>query len=172
MNQESKLRKSIRRWIVIFVVLLILSGLTAFPVETELRWLLDHVTFLPDFMNDWLVHIYEAVSETNEKYPQLAYGTDWLAFSHLVIAVAFIGPWIDPVKNVWIFVFGMIACAMVIPLAFICGPIREIPLYWTLIDCSFGVFGSVPLWICFQKVKKIESLSNINEMKNRMKIIR
>jgi hypothetical protein len=40
----------------------------------------------------------------------------------------------------------MIACVAIIPLAFICGPIRQIPFYWRLIDCSFGVFGIIPLY--------------------------
>ena len=75
----------------------------------------------------------------------MAYGTDWLAFAHLVIAVAFIGPLLDPVRNRWVITFGMIACVMVLPLALICGPIRGIPLYWQLIECSLGVFGIIPL---------------------------
>jgi hypothetical protein len=29
-------------------------------------------------------------------YPFLAYGTDWLAFAHIVIAVFFIGPLVKP----------------------------------------------------------------------------
>lgn len=167
-----KLRKSIRYWLITFIVLLVVSGLTAFPIETELRWLSEHCKFLPTFMREWINAIYSAVHETNALYPQLSYGTDWLAFSHLVIAVAFIGPLIDPVKNSWIFVFGMIACGMVIPLAFICGPIRSIPIYWTIIDCSFGVFGFIPLWICHQKVKLIEQVTNTVEMKGRMTVLK
>lgn len=158
MKKEIYYRKSIKRWTIIFIVFLILSGLTAFPLETELNWLLNHSSFLPPFMQDWLEKIYKSVHNTNIRYPQLAYGTDWLAFAHVVIAVAFIGPLIDPVKNVWIFLFGMIACVMVIPLAFICGSIRSIPIFWQLIDCSFGVFGFIPLWICYRTVMRIEGL--------------
>lgn len=157
---EKKLRKSIRFWLLFFMVSLILSGITAFPIETELEWFSHHSSFLPEYMQKWLNTIYTAVKETNLKNPQLAYGTDWLAFSHIVIAVAFIGPLIDPVKNSWIFIFGMIACGMVIPLALICGPIRSIPFYWTFIDCSFGIIGFFPLWICYQKVKKIELINS------------
>ena len=29
----------------------------------------------------------------------IAYGTDWLAFAHITIAVAFLGPLKDPVRN-------------------------------------------------------------------------
>ena len=157
--QEIKLRKSTKRWTIFFIIFLVLSGLTAFPIETELSWLVDHSVFLPQFMQDWLNKIYESVRSTNAKYPQLSYGTDWLAFAHIVIAVAFTGPLIDPVKNVWVYVFGMIACTMIIPLAFICGPIRGIPPYWQLIDCSFGVIGFFPLWICYRNVLRIEDLS-------------
>ncbi|MBR2261972.1 MAG: hypothetical protein IJ916_09780 [Paludibacteraceae bacterium] len=50
----------------------------------------------------------------------------------------------------------MFACVAILPLAFICGPIRDIPFYWTLIDCSFGVFGIIPLLICLKYIKRLE----------------
>jgi len=77
----------------------------------------------------------------------MAYGTDWLAFGHLVIATAFIGPLRDPVRNKWIIDWGLIACVGVLPLALICGPLRGIPFYWRLIDCSFGFVGAIPFRI-------------------------
>jgi len=82
------------------------------------------------------------------------------AFAHLVIAVAFIGPYIDPVRNKWVITFGLIACAGVIPLALIAGQIRGIPLPWRLIDCSFGVFGAVPLLICRRSILALEHLQS------------
>jgi len=48
----------------------------------------------------------------------------------------------------------MIACVAIIPLAFIAGTIRDIPLHWRLIDCSFGVFGIIPLIISYKLVKQ------------------
>ena len=54
----------------------------------------------------------------------------------------------DPVRNIWLFRSGMIACVLVVPYAFVCGGLRGIPIYWRLIDCSFGVFGFIPLWFC------------------------
>lgn len=39
-------------------------------------------------------------------YPYLGYGTDWLAFGHLSIAVAFWGPYREPVRNVWVLKFA------------------------------------------------------------------
>ena len=104
----------------------------------------------------WLSHVREGLETTARDYPFLAYGTDWLAFAHIVIGIAFIGPLRDPVKNIWVVEFGMIACLLVIPLALICGPIRGIPLYWRLIDCSFGVFGLIPLAIARRMILDIE----------------
>jgi hypothetical protein len=54
----------------------------------------------------------------------------------------------DPARNIWVYSFGLIACVMILPYAFVCGAARGIPVYWRLIDCSFGVFGFIPLWIC------------------------
>lgn len=82
----------IRLLICFFIVALVLSGVTAFPVETELRWLLAHPRITPDAFKPWLQQVYDALQETNSKYPMLAYGFDWLAFAHIVIAMAFIGP--------------------------------------------------------------------------------
>lgn len=90
--------------------------------------------------------------------PFMLYGTDWLAFAHLVIAVAFYGPYRDPVRNIWVVEFGMIACAGIIPLALICGPIRGIPFWWSVIDMSFGVFGVIPLLIVRRMIKRLEVL--------------
>jgi hypothetical protein len=91
------------------------------------------------------------------QYPFLQYGTDWLAFAHLAIAVAFIGPWRDPVRNRWVITFGLIACAGVVPLALIAGAVRGIPMAWRLVDCSFGVFGCVPLLMARRHVQWMES---------------
>ena len=152
-----KLLTKIRLLIVFFMVALILSGVTAFPVETELRWLLNHPSLVPSFAEKWLQDVYTALNETNAKYPMLAYGYDWLAFAHIVIAMMFMGPLKDPVKNIWVIEWGMLSCIAVIPLAFIAGPIRHIPLYHILIDCSFGVIGIFPLWVCRKWIKQLQA---------------
>jgi hypothetical protein len=148
--------QSIRRWIAVFIMLLILSGVTAFPIQTEINFMMQYKNLFPDFMLDWLVKIQSGVNDVYSKYPFIAYGTDWLAFAHIVIAVALIGPYRDPVKNIWVIEFGMIACAMLIPLALIAGAVRDIPLWWRLIDCSFGVFGIIPLWMVRNKILKMK----------------
>ncbi len=151
-----RLKQSIKRWILLFILFLILSGITAFPIETELSFLTNASSNLPLLMQKWLLTIYSSVKETNTHYPYLSYGTDWLAFAHIIIAVAFIGPLKDPVKNIWVIQFGMIACVMVFPLALVAGPIRHIPFFWQMIDCSFGLIGIIPLYICYKKIKKLE----------------
>ena len=94
----------------------------------------------------------------DQKYPFMFYGTDWLAFGHIVIAIAFLGALKDPVKNIWIIEFGMLACLLVIPYALIFGAIRGIPFFWRLIDCSFGIIGILPLWLTRKYVHRIKSL--------------
>jgi len=45
---------------------------------------------------------------------------------------------------------------LVIPFAFVFGGLRGIPFWWRLIDCSFGVFGFIPLWLCRLYSKELE----------------
>jgi hypothetical protein len=162
----SQHRRRIRIWLVLFISGLVLSGLTAFPLQTELGWLgtLLHASTLRPFAESshllpWIDRVDEALVATNTRYPFLAYGTDWLAFAHLVIAIAFIGPYFDPVRNKWVITFGLIACAAVVPLALIAGPLRGIPLPWRLIDCSFGIVGSIPLLLCRRHIALLEQAS-------------
>ncbi len=150
------LLSKIRLLIIFFIIALILSGITAFPVETELKWLLNHPSLIPNFAKDWLQNVYTALQATNAQYPMLAYGYDWLAFAHIVIALAFIGVLKDPVKNIWIIDWAILSCLAVIPLAFICGPIRQIPLFHIIIDCAFGIIGLIPLLICRRMIKQLE----------------
>ena len=163
MSDRAALLKGIRAWLVFFVVCLVLSGATAFPLVHELRWTEDllHALSVGDYLpglTDWIERVRAGLDEADAEYPFLLYGTDWLAFAHLMIAVAFYGPYRDPVRNIWVIEFGMIACAMILPLAFICGPVRGIPFYWQLIDCSFGIIGVIPLWLARREVKRLEAL--------------
>jgi hypothetical protein len=141
------------------MALLVLSGVTAFPLQWELSLLVEWTANAPAFIKDWAQSVSAALTDVNSRYPFLSYGTDWLAFAHLVIAVAFIGPLQDPVRNIWVIHFGMIACLMVFPLAFICGPIRGIPFYWQLIDCSFGLIGLIPLWLSRKNILALQQLN-------------
>ena len=77
-----------------------------------------------------------------------------------MIALAFVGALRDPVRNIWLFSFGLIACACVVPYAFVFGAIRGIPFWWRLIDCSFGVFGIIPVWLCRKWADELSSHGN------------
>jgi hypothetical protein len=153
----------VRIWIVIFIICLVGAGLTAFPLEAELGFATSilHASWspandlLPGFVT-WIDRVNHAVVGTTNSYPFIFYGTDWLAFAHIVIAIAFIGPFRDPVRNIWIIQWGMIACVLVIPLAAIAGPFRGIPWGWELIDISFGVVGIIPLIIVYRLIRRLE----------------
>jgi hypothetical protein len=86
------------------------------------------------------------------------YGTDWLAFAHVVIAIAFIGPFKDPVKNRWVIEFGIIACILIVPWVFVFAGIRELPFFWKLIDWSFGILGIIPLWLARKYTLLLEQI--------------
>ncbi|CAN5780821.1 hypothetical protein BH10BAC2_BH10BAC2_45190 [soil metagenome] len=156
--EQQRLKKI--RWLVIFfMIALALSGITAFPVYTELTWLKQQGWMNDDqFFGPWLNSVYEAVVNTYDKYPFLFYGYDWLAFAHIMIAALFYGVYKDPVRNKFILNWGMFCCVSIIPLAFICGNIRGIPIYHILIDCSFGVIGIIPLFICRKYVEQLSAL--------------
>jgi hypothetical protein len=167
MTQADKatLLRRIHILVILFITGLVLSGLTAFPLPSELALLSRLFGVSPSIpagpepaLHAWLRRVSEALTDTSRRYPFLAYGTDWLAFAHLTIAVAFLGPLRDPIRNRWVLVFGVIACAGVIPLALIAGQVRGIPFYWRLIDCSFGVVGAIPLLLCLGYVRRLERL--------------
>ena len=167
---RQKLERRFRIVLLVFMLALVLSGITAFPLLTELRLLAETLGVSPDATQQhseglryWIAHVHEGLEESYEKYPFLAYGTDWLAFAHIAIAVFFVGPLIRPTECNWTLVSGMIACVGVLFLALICGPMRGIPLCWRLIDCSFGVFGFLPLAYCYVLSRRLRNLPTDGE---------
>lgn len=171
MNREAILRRRIRWLTGLFIVALVISGATAIPLVWELDWLVrltgarelvehSHSSDAPGWAV-WLCSVQNALLQTREQHPFLFYGTDWLAFGHFVIAIAFVGALRDPVRNVWLFHFGMIACVLVVPYALVMGALRGIPLWWRWVDCSFGVFGLVPLWLCHRWTREWGRLNGL-----------
>jgi len=158
------LKRRVRVLLVLFVVGLVVSGVTAIPLTCEAEVLQrivgegSAVQARWPALAAWISRIHRGVTETSREYPFILYGTDWLAFGHFVIAIAFIGPIRDPVRNRWVIEFGMIACALVIPWALLIGPIRGIPFFWRLIDCSFGVVGVVPLYLAWRYTHRLAQL--------------
>jgi hypothetical protein len=152
MNKEKQI---IRNWLKIFIAALFISGLTAIPVEQELSYIVSRFPF-EGSIKGWLEEVLIGIRHTSKDYPFLFYGYDWLAFAHFVLAILFIGPFRDPVKNKWVIEFGIIACILVIPFAMIAGHFRGMPYWWRVIDCSFGIIGLFPLMICLKNIKRLE----------------
>ena len=169
MNQIALIRYRIRILIAFFIFTLALSGLTALPLEWELA-LLNRLAgpgsgvaaLLPD-LAAWIDHVYVGLRAAILAFPQIAYGTDWLAFAHIVIAIAFIGPLKNPLRNRWVIEFGMLACILVIPWTLLLGMIREIPWFWQLVDMSFGIFGIIPLWLVRRDILLLEALTTVTK---------
>lgn len=148
-----------------FIAALVASGLTAFPLRAELECLASWLDIRPgvdpvayDGLRHWIARVREGLEESYGAYPFLAYGTDWLAFAHLAIAVFFVGPFREPDRHDWILVSGLVACAGIVPLALIGGGIRGIPIAWRLVDCAFGVFGAIPLAYCLRLSRRLAAL--------------
>lgn len=162
MKTKPQALKQIKRTVAIFITLLVLSGLTAFPLQTELnfitQWLTENSSL--GILSLWIFEVNEAINYINLNYSFLAYGTDWLAFAHIVISIFFIGVYKDPIKNVWITQTGIIACLLIFPVAIIAGYARDIPLFWQLIDCSFGAIGLIPLIQIHKNTQKLISNNN------------
>jgi hypothetical protein len=158
LEREHSLRLRIKCFTWLFILGLVLSGLTALPLETEVQQLVKY-THAGQYLDAdpgvdapawaiWLLRVQAALRDVGENHRFLFYGTDWLAFGHFVIAAAFVGVLRHPVRNRWLFNWGLIACAAVVPYAVVLGALRGIPWWWRLIDSAFGVAGFVPLWYC------------------------
>ena len=143
----------IRRMVMLFVILLVLSGITAFPLITEVKFMMAHLDAFTSFFHPWITRVYESLMSTPDV---VLYGTDWLAFAHIIISLFFVGVYLDPVRNKFTIDIGIVACFAIVPLAFICGPIRGIPFYHQLIDCSFGIIGMIPLYYVKRKIHVLE----------------
>lgn len=155
-----QLLRKVRLAIAAFMVLLMLSGITAFPVQSELNFMVAHLECFPQFTHAWLVKVADAVNATAAHYPYLLYGYDWLAYAHIVIALFFTGVYRDPVRNAWVLRIGMLACAGIFVLAFAVAGIRGIPLFWSIVDCAFGFFGIIPLLVAHRWIGRLEQLQH------------
>lgn len=94
MTSENK----IRYWLYFFIAGLFLSGVTAIPLEWQLEKINRYIglgteveSYFPG-LSFWIDRIYTGLSVTYKEYPFIAYGTDWLAFAHIVLAILFVGP--------------------------------------------------------------------------------
>lgn len=156
-NDEIKLRRKIKILIIITIIGLLVNGISAIPLRTELNILLSNPDALPKFLNDWWTYVNKGVKETTAHYSFMRYGFDWLAFAHILIAIAFIGPLKDPIKNEWVIQWGMITSALSVVMAFVMEPVRSIPIWWSAVDASIGIVAFIILWLCNQWIKKLKA---------------
>ena len=154
-TETVNIRRQINGLIIFFMVSLAISGITAMPAREGITFLINVVPASWTFFYDFLMHMREALFNCD---PVLFYGYDWLAFAHIVIAVLFYGVIKDPVRNIWVVEFGMIACMLIIPFAFVMGSVRGIPVWWRLVDCSFGVVGIIPLLFVRSRIGALQKL--------------
>src|ERR1700760_4945714 len=70
---EKQLKLKIRIWLALFIVGLALSGITAFPIETELGFLARHAGSFPAVIGRWITGVYNAVKNINSQYPYPAH---------------------------------------------------------------------------------------------------
>jgi hypothetical protein len=164
---EQALRARIRAGALFLIFGLFVSGATALPIPTAVsvgeRLLGEDFRAegkVPEFAAQWLRTVRNGVEVADREAPFLFYGTDWLAFGHFVIGFAFVGALQDPVRNRWLYRWGMIACALVPVWALVFGPIRGIRAWWRLIDAAFGIVGFVPAWLCDRWVGALERQSH------------
>ena len=68
-TQEQRLEKKIKGLIIFFIVALILSGITAFPIESQLAIAMNNLDIFPLAIQHWLSTIYPAVKTTNDNFP-------------------------------------------------------------------------------------------------------
>jgi hypothetical protein len=140
----------------IFILGLVVSGISALPLQWELS-ILDRWVGSNTEIGRFISHVRSGIAQTYARFPFFGYATDWLAFGHFVIAGFFVLPFIEPAKYRTILKVGLAACVGVIVLALIAGPSRGIPFFWTLIDCSFGVFGAIPLLYCLRLTRNLSA---------------
>jgi hypothetical protein len=153
-------------WIII--VGLVFSGVTALPLANELDAVArmigaNDLASASSGFGKWIVTVRDALHDTYAKYPFFGYGTDWLGFAHLAIAIAFVGALRHPLRNSWLFTWTAIVAVLVIPWALVAGGIRGVPIGWRMIDCSFGVAGFIPSWLASRWCRELERLKIAEE---------
>jgi energy-converting hydrogenase Eha subunit A len=156
-----------RIWLMLFSTALIASGLTAIFAREGLRMLSPLFTQGSAFgalwpsMSEWLSLVFQAIEETYDKYPFLAYGYDWLAFGHFILSIPFLMAIRDPIRHSWVITYGISACLAVLPFAIVFGAIRGIPLFWRGVDTLFGLGGLIVLMVLRRQLKALEGLQAV-----------
>ncbi|MBS1749027.1 MAG: hypothetical protein JST63_03910 [Bacteroidetes bacterium] len=157
-NDEARIRRKIRVALVITMIGLLLNAVSAIPLHTELNILLSIPDSLSQSLREWLTYVNKGITETDKNYPFMRYGFDWLAFAHVLIAIAFIGPLKDPLKNEWVVSWGIIACTLSIVMALVWERLRDIPMWWSIVDALIAIIALIILWLCNNWIKQLKNI--------------
>ena len=157
----SRILNQTKAALVLFSVALVLSGVTAIFPREGLRLL--YPLYAPESglhrvwpsMAQWLDLVHQALEDTYASYPFLAYGYDWLAFGHFIIAIPFLMALRDPLRHSWVVAYGIGACLAVLPFALVFGAIRGIPVFWRIVDTTFGIGGLIVLLILRRRLRRL-----------------
>ncbi len=165
MTTADRLRRRIRGWLWVFIVGLVFSGLTAIPLAWELDLLAHWVT--PHGLL-WRSGSGASGMACIETYAQAPFHGLWDGLAgvrasdyrpRVCRAAARTRP--QPLGN-----YVRHDCLrLVVPWAMVFGSLRGIPFFWRLIDCSFGVFGIIPLWLCRRDIDRLERMEAQRGMK-------
>ena len=156
--EEARIRRKIKIALVITIIGLLLNAISAISLQTELKILLSNPDSLPQSLREWLTYVNNGIIDTDKNYPFMRYGFDWLAFAHVLIAIAFIGPLKDTIKNEWVVSWGIIASALSIVMALVWERLRDIPVWWSFIDTIIALIALIILWFCNNWIKQLKKL--------------
>jgi len=157
-GNSTNLLLRIRLCLGVFILVLLAGGAACFPLLSEAQFLYRAAHARGIFgpaIREWAQAVYAALLETNARYPFLFYGTDWVAFGHFALAIAFIGPMRDPVRNVWMAQFGAVLCLLAIPWALGFGHLRGIPPWARAVTCVGGLGGFLLFWHVLRCIRQL-----------------
>jgi len=128
--------------------LLILGGLCWFGMTYFTHFALGVVRSIGlrgEFLS-FVIKMNSIAQLIESKYSFVSYGSDILGLIHLMLALLFVGPLTDAVKNIWVIHFGMLLCIAFVPVSIVSGLLRGVPFVWCLIAILFAALGFVLLF--------------------------
>lgn len=107
-------------------------------------------------VSTWIDTLYVSITESYRAYPVMAYCMDWLSYACIVFALFIVGAIRDPVRNVWIIQVYLAGCVLASLLPWVVGPMRGVPVFWRVLDGSFGVMGFMILFVAYRLTRRLE----------------
>jgi len=150
--------------LVVFVAGLVFGCQMVLFVRPELAWLNSILgpgtrteQIWPE-MSAWVNHLHQGITTTYAEYPFIAYCMDWLVLAQAGFIILFIGAIIDPLRNIWIIRSGMVICLLHVVTAVASGGLHGVPVFWQILDASFGVVGLVVLYAAYRYVGYLKTV--------------